>query len=523
MPGEGVKGGAASAPAPLVEMRGIVKRFPGVVANDGVDFTIYPGEVHALLGENGAGKTTLMNILYGIYTPDSGAILVRGAPVRLRSPRDAIRLGIGMVHQDFRLIEAHSVAENVYLNYESLGFIPRWSALESRLEEVAAAYGWRLDPRARVGDLSPGEKQQVELLKLLIRGASILLLDEPTSVLTPLESRKLFTTLRKMAAEGKGIVLITHKLGEAMGVSDRVTVMRRGRVVLSKPTAMTTVDELTTAMVGSHISETPSRLLGVEVSGGGAVLQVSDIWVMGEGGVPAVRGVSLSLHPGEILCIAGVSGNGQIELIEAVAGLRRPLRGRIYMKGIDVTGASPRRLVELGLTYIPPEGRRWGVVQELSIYENVAMRVARYPPYSRMGVINWRGIVELAERVVADFRVDASSVRMRAGSLSGGNVQRLIIGRELTASRPKILAAAYPTKGLDIAAAEQVKRILLTLRSEGVGILMVSEDLDEILELSDRVLVMYGGVAAGIVGRGEASVERLGALMLRGVSTGAPA
>lgn len=513
--------GPVSLPSLKVEMRGIVKRFPGVLANDNVDFKIYAGEVHALLGENGAGKTTLMNILYGIYTPDAGVIRVRGVPVKLRSPRDAIRLGIGMVHQDFRLIEAHTVAENVYLNYDGLGFIPKWSALESRLEEIASSYEWRLNPRARVGDLSPGEKQQVELLKLLVRGADILLLDEPTSVLTPIETRILFKTMRRMAEEGKSIVFITHKLGEALSVSDRVTVMRRGRVVLTKPTREASIDELSTAMVGTQLTAGAPDRGDASLEGGPPVLQVSNLQVLSDEGVTAVKGVSLSVSRGEIVGVAGVSGNGQIELVEAVVGLRRPAGGRIFLNGVDVTGASPRRLMELGLTYIPPESRKWGIVQDLSLYENVAMRVARYPPYSKFGVINWGKVMEVAERVVSEFRVDASSIRVKAGSLSGGNVQRLILGRELITSKPILLVAAYPTKGLDIAATEHVKKILSRLRREGVGVLMLSEDLDEILELSDRIAVMYGGRVIGVVERREATPEILGVMMSRGVAASA--
>ncbi len=510
------------SPIPKIEMRGIVKRFPGVLANDNVDFTIYVGEVHALLGENGAGKTTLMNILYGIYTPDAGVIRINGSPVRLRSPRDAIKLGIGMVHQDFRLIEAHTVTENVFLNFDGLGFIPKWSALESRLEEIAANYGWRLNPRARVGDLSPGEKQQVELLKLLVRGADILLLDEPTSVLTPIETKMLFKTMRRMAEEGKSIVLITHKLSEAMSVSDRVTVMRRGRVVLSKPTREATVEELSTAMVGTQIANSLGQeQAGTRSADSAPVLRVSGLSVMGDEGVLAVRDVDLSVNRGEIVGVAGVSGNGQIELVEAIVGLRKPLRGRIVLNGVDVTGASPRKLMELGLTYIPPEGKKWGIVQELSIYENIALRIARYEPYSRMGVINWRRIMEVSEKVVSEFKVDTASIKARASSLSGGNVQRLILGRELTTSKPSLLVAAYPTKGLDIAATDHVKRILMRLRAENVGVLMLSEDLDEILELSDRIVVMYAGRVVGVVRRSEATPELLGLMMSRGVGAGA--
>ncbi|MEM4185302.1 MAG: ATP-binding cassette domain-containing protein, partial [Nitrososphaerota archaeon] len=294
------KSGHSPSPSPKVEMRGIVKRFPGVLANDNVDFTIYEGEVHALLGENGAGKTTLMNILYGIYTPDSGTIRVRGVPVKLRSPRDAIKLGIGMVHQDFRLIEAHTVVENVFLNHRELGFVPNWRSLESRLEELASNYGWKLNPRARVGGLSPGEKQQVELLKLLVRGADILLLDEPTSVLTPIETRMLFKTMRRMVEDGKSVVLITHKLSEALSVSDRITVMRRGRVVLTRPTSEVTIEELSIAMVGTQIEGVVSRARG-EQGEKEPILKISNLSVMGDSGVLAVRDVNLTVYRGEIL------------------------------------------------------------------------------------------------------------------------------------------------------------------------------------------------------------------------------
>jgi simple sugar transport system ATP-binding protein len=510
-------GPSGNSASPVVEMRGIVKRFPLVLANDHVDFTIYPGEVHALLGENGAGKTTLMNILYGIYQPDEGVIRVRGVPQHIKSPRDAIRLGIGMVHQDFRLIESHTIVENVFLNHPRLGFLPDWRALGEELRAIIEGYGWSIDPKSRVGALSPGEKQQVELLKLLVRGAEILLLDEPTSVLTPIESRMLFRTLRRMADEGKSIVLITHKLNEAMGISDRVTVMRRGRVVLTKLTGETSIEELSNAMIGANAS-----MAGAQPSSGGArerelLLSVQGLRVMGDKGVLAVKGVDLDVYSGEILGIAGVSGNGQVELVETITGIRKPLSGKILFRGVDVTGASPRRLMELGVTYIPPEGRKWGVVPELPIYENVALRVARYPPYSsRLGLIRWRNIIEMARRVVSEFKVEAGSIHSRASTLSGGNVQRLILGRELETTKPVLLVAAYPTKGLDIAATEQIRRLLISLRERGIGVLLVSEDIDEVLELSDRVAVMFDGRVVGILGRDEASPEHIGAMMSRG-------
>jgi general nucleoside transport system ATP-binding protein len=508
--------------SPVVEMRGICKSFPLVLANDHVDFFIYPGEVHALLGENGAGKTTLMNILYGIYRPDSGLIKVRGAPVTIGSPRDAIRLGIGMVHQDFRLIDGHSVVENVFLNHPELNFLPRWRELEGELRAIIEGYGWAIDPRSRVGQLSPGEKQQVELLKLLVRGADILLLDEPTSVLTPIESRMLFKTLRRMAEEGKSVVLITHKLNEAMSVSDRVTVMRKGRVVLTKPTRETNIEELSAAMVGINASGLDIPLPQTGAKERELLLSLRGLRVMGDKGVLAVKGVDLDVYGGEILGIAGVSGNGQVELVEAITGIRKPLSGRVIFRGVEVAGAMPRKLMELGITYIPPEGKKWGIVPELSIYENVALRVARYPPFTgRLGFVRWGRVVERARKVVGEFRVEVGSLRSKASTLSGGNVQRLILGRELETTNPRLVVAAYPTKGLDIAATEQIKRVLMRLRERGIGVLFVSEDIDEVLELSDRIAVMYDGRVVGVLGRGEASPEDLGALMSRGVAVNA--
>lgn len=497
----------------LVELRGIVKRFPGVAANDGVDFELRCGEVHALLGENGAGKTTLVNILYGLYKPDEGEIYVRGRKVELKSPKDAISLGIGMVHQNFKLVESHTVLENIILGLKEDGLKIDFERHRGRIIELAEKYGWRIDPGARIWQLSAGEKQQVELLKILYRGAEILILDEPTSVLTHQETRRLFEALRRMAREGKGIIFITHKLNEVMEVSDRVTVMRKGRVIITKETRETTKAELANYMIGRPVVFSQRK---VSAQPGATVLKIVDLKVSGDRGYPAVNGVSLEVERGEILGIAGVSGNGQVELAEAIAGLRKPLAGRILLNGADVTGMDAGRMIEFGVAYIPPEGNKLGIVPEFRVVDNLFLKAYRYPPYSNKLLLNWGKMLEKARELVKEFGVVTPSVFSKARSLSGGNIQRLILARELSGivgGTPRLIVATYPTKGLDVGAAEFVHDLLLRYKEMGSGIIFISEDLEELLLLSDRIAVMSGGRIRGVLTRGEADAEKIGLLM----------
>ncbi len=502
---------------PLVEMIGIVKKFPGVIANDEVNFTLMPGEVHALLGENGAGKTTLMNILYGLYRPDRGIIKIMGQTVSINSPSKAIKLGIGMVHQNFRLIPTHTVAENVILNAPSTGFFIDWKKIHEELRKQISRYGWRIDPETKVWQLSAGEKQQVEILKLLYRGSRILIFDEPTSVLTPQESRMLFISMRKMAEEGKGVVLITHKLEEALSVSDRITVMRKGKVVLVKPTPLTNREELALAMIGRQegiiLPVQPKQKID------SPILSVKNLHVLGDKEELAVRGASFDVYRGEIFGIAGVSGNGQVELAEAIARIRKVKSGKIFLNGKDVTHFTPRQMYENGVAYIPPEGARTGIVPELTVLENVILKSYRYPPISNKLLIRWREATKLTNTLIEKYQIIAPSINAKVRTLSGGNIQRLVLARELlgnTLSKPSLIVAVYPTSGLDIGAAEYVRANLIEMRNEGTGILLISEDLDEILRMSDRIGVMYEGKIVGIIEGRQASKEEIGMLMARG-------
>ncbi len=498
----------ASAGEPLVRMRGIVKRFPGVLANDHVDFDLLPGEIHALLGENGAGKTTLMNILYGIYQPDEGEIIVRGRRVRIRSPRDAIRQGIGMVHQHFLLVDKHTVAENLAMGY-ARSFLNPLKEVKARIRDLGERYGIRVDPDAYVWQLSVGEQQRVEIVKALYPGADILVLDEPTSVLTPQEAEDLFEVLGRMRDDGKGIVFITHKLPEVFRVADRVTVMRRGRVVGTLPIERATRESLARMMVGREVvfelERPPSRP-------GKPVLVVRDLVVQGDSGRDAVRGISFEVREGEIFGIAGVAGNGQKELVHAIVGLRRVKSGSIRVMGVEVANRSPREIAELGVGHIPEERLRLGIVPDMSVAENSVLKSYYRPPYRRGVLLDYGEIRRTAESLIEEYEIDAPSPDARAGLLSGGNIQKLIVGRELTRD-PTLIVASNPTFGLDVGATERTRRLLLRKRAEGRAILLVSGDLDEVIQLSDRLAVMYEGRFVGIVEPDRTSRERIGLMM----------
>ncbi|HMK09475.1 MAG TPA: ABC transporter ATP-binding protein [Anaerolineales bacterium] len=496
-----------------IELRGIVKRFPGVVANDHVSLTVQAGEIHALLGENGAGKTTLMRILYGLYQPDEGEILLDGRPVRVHSPADSIRHGIGMIHQHFMLVPTLTVAENVALGLpSSRGLLLDTDRVSRRIEELAVSYGLQVDPKAVIWQLSVGEQQRVEILKALYRGAQVLILDEPTAVLTPQEVQELFVTLRRMAAEGHLLIFISHKLHEVLAISDRVTVLRGGRVVQGLKTAETNRQELARLMVGREV------LLRVErptVALGQPRLLLDDVWADGDRGLPAVRGVSLEVRAGEILGVAGVSGNGQRELAEMIAGLRHATRGRVLLDGVEITAWEPGARLARGLSYIPEERMRDGVIRELSVEENIIIESHGRPPLARGVFLDFGRIGQHVDRLVDEFEIKTPSRSTPLRNLSGGNIQKLILAREL-AKEPSVLVAAQPTRGVDIGSTEYIHRRLVEQRARGTATLLISEDLDEVRNLSDRLAVLYEGRLMGILDREQATVERLG-LMMAGV------
>ena len=494
----------------LLEMMEIVKRFPGVVANDCINFEVHSGEMHALLGENGAGKSTLMRILYGLYRPDQGQIRINGELVHIASPLDAIRLGIGMIHQHFMLVPSLTVAENVALGLpSSRGLVTDLDKVSKRIIELADAYGLKVDPGAYIWQLAVGQQQRVEILKALYRGADLLILDEPTAVLTPQEVDELFVTLRQMKQEGHALIFISHKLHEVLNISDRVTVLRDGRVVNSLPTAEATNESLAKMMVGREIV---MQLERPPVKQGEVRLELHDLWVESDRGTPALRGVTLNVRAGEILGLAGVSGNGQKELAQVITGLRPTKTGKVTLDGQEASGKSPAELLEHGLSYIPEERMKEGIIREFSVSENIILREHAKLPYARMSFLNFKAIARRSKELIRNYNVKTPSLETPAKSLSGGNIQKLILARELS-RQPKVLIAAQPTRGLDIGATEYVHHRLIEQRSEGTATLLISEDLDEILALSDRIAVIYEGQIMNVVNREEATAEGLGLLM----------
>jgi general nucleoside transport system ATP-binding protein len=508
--------GAQGAPPPAaVVMRGIVKRFPGVLANDRVDFEVAAGEVHALLGENGAGKSTLSNILTGLYRPDAGEIFLDGEPVQFHSPRDALDARIFMVHQHFRLVEPFTVAENVVLGDhrgEGRTFRLRHRAIEQRVAELSTRYGLAVDPRARVWQLSLGEQQRVEILKALYREARILILDEPTAVLTPQEADALFETLREMAAEGRTVVFISHKLHEVKAVADRVTVLRGGRSIATVPAAEATLRSLASLMVGREMD---SAAVPRARTAGDPVLELEDVWAASDRGGSAVRGASLVVRGGEIVAVAGVAGNGQRELAETVAGMRPATRGAIRIAGRAIRGGDPRAAIAAGVAYVPEDRLGTGVAPSLSIAANLALKGYREPYASHGPVLRLRRMRERAVELIKHYRIAAPGKSTPARLLSGGNLQKVVLAREFS-GRPRLLIAAAPTRGLDVGAIETVHAYLREAAADGVGVLLISEDLDEILALADRIAVMYEGTIAGETTREAADVEEIGLLMAGG-------
>jgi ABC-type uncharacterized transport system ATPase subunit len=502
-----------AAETPALELRGITKRFPDVVANDHIDFDLQPGEVHALLGENGAGKSTLMNVLYGLYRPDEGEIRIGGQPVTMHSPKDAIERGIGMVHQHFMLIPVMTVAENIVLGTEPRhdGVLLDLSAAERRVRELSEQYGLSVDPRARIEDISVGRQQRVEILKALYRGADILILDEPTAVLTPQEATDLFGVLRSLTEQGMSIIFISHKLNEVLNISDRITVLRRGQKVETLATAGATEESLARLMVGREV------LLRVDKPPGDTgepLLEITDLSVVDDRGLEAVRGVSLNVRAGEIVGIAGVDGNGQTELIDAITGLRRSASGTITVGGRDMTKANARKVLDEGMGHIPEDRQARGLVLEFTLAENLALEDYRSPPDSRWGWLFPRRLLARARRLLREFDVRGGGPSARASALSGGNQQKVVIAREVGRD-PRVLVAAQPTRGLDVGAIEYVHKRLISVRDEHKAVLLVSLELEEILSLSDRILVLYEGRVVGEYGP-DASEEELGVAMTGG-------
>jgi ABC-type uncharacterized transport system ATPase subunit len=480
---------------PVLELRGITKQFPGVLANDHIDFDLRRGEVHALLGENGAGKSTLMSILYGLYTADSGEILMNGQPVTISSPKHAIELGIGMVHQHFMLIPVMTVTENIVLAQEPrhAGVLLDYDAASKRVLELSKSFGLAVDPDARIEKITVGQQQRVEILKALYRGADILILDEPTAVLTPPEAKELFEIIESLKGQGKSIVFISHKLNEVLEISERITVLRRGKRIETIDRDGATEAGLARSMVGREV------LLRVEKrpgSPGDPLLRVEDLVVRDDRGLDAVRGVSFEVRAGEIVGIAGVDGNGQSELIDALTGLRHVAQGRIIVGDEDLTRGTARDVLDAGIGHIPEDRHRRGLVLDFNLAENLVLHDYGKAPFSRFGWLNPRRWISWARGLLKEFDVRGGGPMTRGGSLSGGNQQKVVIAREVSRD-PQVLIAAQPTRGLDIGAIEFVHRRLVEQRDAGKAVLLVSLELEEVISLSDRILVLYEGQIVG--------------------------
>lgn len=496
---------------PFLEMKDIVKRFPGVVANDHINLTIEEGEIHALLGENGAGKSTLMQILYGLYQRDSGEILVRGQPVEIHNPSDAIAQGIGMIHQDFMLIQPFTVVENVIVGLDEPGSGPLLdlSKASARLQALSRQHGLAVDPLARVQHLPVGVQQRVEILKLLYRNAKLLILDEPTAVLTPQEVEGLIDVVRSLRSEGHSVVFITHKLHEVMAVADRVTILRDGKVIAAVKTAETNARELARMMVGREVV---FRIDKKACEPGKKILAIEDLHSDDDAGNPKVNGISLELHAGEIVGLAGVDGNGQSELAEALMNLRPVKHGKVILEGADITHRTPAAHRKADVAYIPADRRQVGSVGSISIAYNSVLGSLRQFSTAFNWLIREQRVNAYARQLVERFDVRTPSVRVEAGKLSGGNLQKVVLGREVM-RQPKVLIAEQPTRGLDVGATEFVQRQLLAERDRGAAILLISAELEEILTLSDRIAVIYEGQIMGILDAKETDIETIGLMM----------
>lgn len=497
----------------VIEMRDITKKFGDFVANDHINLEVRQGEIHALLGENGAGKSTLMNMLAGLLQPTSGDILVNGKTVQLDSPSKASKLGIGMVHQHFMLVEAFTVAENIILGNESTkaGVLDLNRSIKE-IKELSEKYGLSVDPTAKISDISVGAQQRVEILKTLYRGADIIIFDEPTAVLTPSEISELLTIMRNLVKEGKSIILITHKLDEIRAVADRVTVIRRGKSIETVPVADSTSQTLAEMMVGRAVSFKTEKKVAEPKD---TVLTIKDLVVNETRGVPAVKNLSLELRAGEIIGIAGIDGNGQSELVKAITGLQKVQSGSITIKGVEVTHLSPRKIIELSVGHVPEDRHRDGMVLDMTLAENMVLQTYHKEPFSKRGILNYKKIIEYARRLMLEFDVRAASDQVSAGSLSGGNQQKAVIAREVDRN-PDLLIVSQPTRGLDVGAIEYIRQRLIAERDKGKAILVISFELDEILDVSDRIAVIHDGAIQGILKPEETNKQELGILMAGG-------
>ena len=493
-----------------VEMRGIVKRFPGVLANDRVDFDLREGEVHALLGENGAGKSTLMNVLAGLYKPEEGSVLIGGKRITFNSPRDAIVHGLGMVHQHFMLVPSQTVTENILLGLDEPRFLLRLPELDKEVLALQEQYGLKVDPKAKIWQLSVGEQQRVEVLKMLYRGARVLIMDEPTAVLTPQEVRELFVTLRSMTERGHSIVFISHKLDEVLEIANRITVLRHGRVTAAGLDARSvTKSELAHLMVGREVVFSVNK---EPITPGPVVLSIENVSAENDRGLPALRDLSLKVRSGEIVGLAAVAGNGQTELAQVITGLRRCTSGRVVACDQIVSDRPPLRAIERGVSYVPEDRAGVGSSPNLSLADNLIMKDYRQAPIASGWVLNRSVIRQKAEGLKQTYDIAAPSIDTEARLLSGGNLQKMILAREMSCS-PKIMVAMQPTRGLDVGAIEAVHSLLLQEREQGAAVLLMSEELDEIISLSDRIVVMYEGQIMGELAAAEADLEKVGLMM----------
>ncbi|MEI2690736.1 MAG: ABC transporter ATP-binding protein [Anaerolineae bacterium] len=496
--------------APVLELRNITKQFPGVLANDHINLTLGEGEIHALLGENGAGKSTLMNILYGLYSPDEGEILIRGQATKITGPTDAIRQGIGMVHQHFMLVPVLTVTENVMLGEETTrGLVLDRKQVANKIRELSQKHGLEVDPDAKIENLSVGVRQRVEIIKVLYRSANILILDEPTAVLTPQEADDLFGILRSLRQQGVSIIFISHKLREVLDLADRVTVIRRGRVVGETETAGASQAMLAELMVGRQVALTVEK---TSVHAGEPVLVFQDLKVLDNHLHLAVNGASLEVRAGEILGVAGVQGNGQTELVEALTGLRTVQNGTVHIAGLDVTNATPRTITECGVSHIPEDRQEDGLVLSFPVYDNLIINTFYRPPFAKGLMVNQKAIVDQADGLIQEFDIRTPSAAVPVSNLSGGNQQKVIVAREL--NRPiKLLIANQPTRGLDVGSIEFIHQQLVQKRDDGAAVLLVSAELDEIIGLADRIAVMFKGQVTAVVDAAEVSKDQVGLMM----------
>lgn len=494
----------------VVEMKQIVKRFPGVLANDRVDFDLRRGEIHALLGENGAGKSTLTNILAGLYRADAGEIFVHGQRADIGSPRDAIRYGIGMIYQHFMLVPSQTVTENIILGLAEPRFFLNLPHAEKRVAELSTQFGLKVDPRAHVWQLSVGEQQRVEILKMLYRGANILILDEPTAVLTPQEAHELFQTLHSMTAQGRSIIFISHHLDEILEIADRVTVMQKGRVTAAgvSPKGMTKND-LARLMVGRDVV---FALAKKKMEPGDAVLELENVRALNDRGLPALQNLSLQVRANEIVGVAGVAGNGQRELSQVITGLRPIASGRVHLGAYDLTNHTPGEIFNYGVGHVPEDRLGTGLASGLDVMHNLILRRYKEAPIAVGLSINWRTARKMSQTLITAFDIDTPNENTRVGALSGGNTQKVILAREIS-TRPDLLVAVHPTRGLDVGATEAVHKLLLEQREQGAAILLISEDLDELLAISDRIAVIYDGQIVGEMPAENADIEQIGLMM----------